>query len=176
MEKKLNTPESFWPSMEATMNADKPTQQTPGTTKTNTTPQHTDLNINKMENNSCNTKRKVISKALTIANGSAVGTYEKEANFGTEYKRCIGYYIVEKSLANLTSANIKVGISDGTRTILEKTPYAHFTASTSVPIKDRFNREECIVLPAGKLIAQIEIDTLLTSDLEVHLVAILERD
>lgn len=169
---KLNTPEGMWPNMksEATktdLNTNKVNQQ--NTTQTN------EFN-NKAMNPNCKPNQKVISKSMTIASGSAAGTYEKEALFGNEYKRCLGYYFILVGNGGLTNNQIKIGISDGTRTVLEKTHIDHHTATTAVPIKDRFNREECIDLPAGKLIAQIETAAATVSTFEVQMIAIVTRD
>lgn len=171
----IKTPEANWPQMHETKT---PSNNTPGTNQnTNPLPQHTDIKTNKMENNNCNIKnRKLITKDIDVATLSAAGNYPVLADFGKEYKRILGYAFMITSLGGLTTVQVKLGLSDNSRTILDPTLIDWHTFSTSVPVEKRLNKEEIIEMANGSVWVNVKISAALSSAFQVQLVALVERD
>lgn len=164
------TPEGLWPVNEH--KKENPTNQ-PATNTT--TPNTQDLNLKKMEN-TCNKNRKLITKDIDVASGSAAGTYPVIATFGTEYKRIIGYAFITTSLGGLTAVQTKVGLSDSSRTILDPTLIDWHTFSTAVPVDKRLNKEETIEMSGGQVTVNVKTAATTSSAFQIQLVALVERD
>lgn len=171
----VKTPEANWPQLNETL---KPNNQNNGTpTNPLPQPQHTDIKTNKMENKNCNIKnRKLITKDIDVASGSAAGTYPVIADFGKEYKRILGYAFLITSLGGLTTVQVKLGLSDSSRTILDPTLIDWHTFSTSVPVDKRLNKEEIIEMANGQVTVNVKTSAATGSAFQVQLVALVERD
>lgn len=174
----VKTPEANWPQMHETNTRDQ-NKITPNNSAQITTPlpQHTDIKTNKMENKNCNIKnRRLITKDIDVATLSAAGTYPVLAEFGKEYKRIIGYAFITTSLGGLTTVQVKLGLSDSARTILDPTLIDWHTFSTSVPVAMRLNKEEIIEMANGSVYVNVKTSAALASAFQVQLVALVERD
>lgn len=167
------TPEGNWPQM----NEIKTPGQNNGTPNSNTTPQpqHNEIKTNNMNEN-CKKNRKLITKDIDVASGSASGTYPVIADFGKEYKRIIGYAFIITSLGGLTAVQTKVGLSDSSRTILDPTLIDWHTFSTAVPVDKRLNKEEIIEMANGQVTVNVKTSAATSSAFQIQMVALVERD
>lgn len=172
------TPESFWPQLNENKSTDTKTNTQQNSATPNTQqPTATDQEIkNKTMNENCKPNRKLIVKTIQVAALAAAGTYPVIATFGNEYKKLIGYYFITTTLSGLTTTQVKLGISDSSRTILDPVLIDHHTVSTSVPVKDRLNKEECIDLVAGQVTVNVVTAAAVGGTaLEVQMVALVEK-
>jgi len=99
---------------------------------------------------------KTITKTIDLAALSTASTREFKHDFGKEYKTIVGYYALLLQAGGLTTDRLKLGISDGNRTIIDPTGIDHFTINQSVAIKDRFYKDEPIDLPGGFINISLE--------------------
>jgi hypothetical protein len=164
--KNLRTPESFWPP------------QNTSTTPASSDPPLTN-NINQGQQMPGNQTKKAmdckvirhIVKTIDVANGTVAGTYSSTLSFGKEVKRILGYYAIVTSLGGLTIAQIKLGLADKTRTIIDPIQLEHYTVSTAVPIGKRFFTEEPIELNGGDLVVSIVNSATFSSAFQVQIIA-----
>lgn len=101
---------------------------------------------------------KTITKTIEIAVNSVATKREFKHEFGVEYKEVVGYYALLLQNGGLTTDKIKLGLSEGTRTIIDPTGINHFTVGQEVAIKDRFYKDEPILTPGGYI--NVSIDNL----------------
>lgn len=99
---------------------------------------------------------KTITKTIEIPALSVAAKREFKHEFGNEYKVVGGYYALLLNSGGLTTDKIKLGISEGTRTIIDPTGIDHFTVGKEVAIKDRFYKDEPIEIPGGYVNILIE--------------------
>ncbi len=179
-----HTPEAFWKNVKKVVSKEKapaanaaqpasdsqpsPTAEQPSPKEVKSpSPDHS--NKNTMEKSCVNVK--TIVKSVTVANGSVAGNYTTILSFGNEFKNIVGYYIIPASLGGITAAQIKVGLSDSTKTIQDPTCLEHFQVSTAVPIKDRFYKEDPIEISGGNITVGVTTAATLSSTLELQFVA-----
>lgn len=169
----FDTPKNHWPEMKS----NDPSTLKHNTPNKETSHQETNkpTNTKTMESNSCVPQTKVIVKTISIANATAAGTTPTQHDLGNQYKKLLGYFIINNSLGGLTTAQIKVGLSDNNRTILDPVGLEYHNVSTSVPIKDRFNKEECISLSDGKVTTNTVTSAITTSALELQVLFLVEK-
>lgn len=171
----MQTPESLWPIADQ-KKTDSPTRTTTQEqSHTNIPHNANDFNSKTMKNENCK-NRKLITKDIDVASGSAAGTYPVLADFGKEYKRIIGYAFLTTSLGGLTTVQVKLGLSDSSRTILDPTLIDWHTFSTSVPVHERLNRMETIEMSNGQVWVNVKTAAATGSAFQVQIVALVERD
>ncbi len=99
---------------------------------------------------------KTVTKEIEIPINAVATKREFKHEFGVEYKRVVGYYALLLQNGGLTTDKIKVGISEGTRTIIDPTGVNHFTVGQDVKITDRFYKDEPIQIPGGYVTIMVE--------------------
>lgn len=119
--------------------------------------------------------KKIIIKSHTINAGTALGSYEKRLDLGVEVKKVLGYYIQVLDNGGLAPEKMTVSYSNGQRTIFEPVTLAHLTVSSSVPIKDRFFREDSFDVP-GKLVTTLSIPSAPGADVTIQHVLLVETN
>jgi len=171
----IKTPEEYWPATEhAAVNQAKKNNAENSSNKQPSENNTINQKTSEMNTNIPCEKTKIISKTIELATAMAAGTRTTISTLGTEYKRVLGYYMLQTSLGGLTAGEVKVGIGDGTRTVMENTNIDHYTASTSVPPNERFIKD-IIDLPAGKLEFALETDATTSSALEIQVIMKVEK-
>ena len=101
-------------------------------------------------------KLKTVTKTIEIPINSVAAKRELKHEFGVEYKKVKGYYLQLLNNGGLTNDKIMVGLSEGTRTIIDPTGINHFLVGQDVAIKDRFYKDEPVVIPGGYINVLIE--------------------
>lgn len=119
---------------------------------------------------------KVLVKEQTIVAAAAVGTYESRLDLGKEVKRVLGYYALIITDGGLVVAACKVSFSNSAKTIFEPVGLNHLIVSTSVPIKDRFFREEPFSADGGNVQAKVTIPAIPATAFTIQYVLLVETE
>jgi len=119
-----------------------------------------------------NIKIKVATQ--TVPNGSGVGKYEQQLDFGKEYKRVLGFYVIIQSNGGLPAEAVNLSFGNETTTVVDAASLKHFTVSDSVKISDRFLKDDQFDI-SGYVNASLKIPAATTSDLVVQYLFLLQR-
>jgi hypothetical protein len=120
-------------------------------------------------------KIRTIAKTLELITGSAAAGYPLKADFGTEYKSCLGYYAVVLANGGISPQGCKLSFSNSAGTVVDKVALGHYLVGQDVLIKDRFFKEEPFDID-GYVSAQLDTPAVLTSPLSVQFIFLVSTD
>lgn len=116
---------------------------------------------------------KQIVKSHTIPALSGAASYETRVDLGTEVKKVLGYYVVVIDDGSVNALKCKVSFANSSKTIFEPVGLGHLIVSSSVPIKDRFFREEPFTVD-GYFNSKLTIPTPTVGAMEVQYIVLVE--
>lgn len=118
---------------------------------------------------------KQIIKSHTIPAASAIASYEKRIELGTEVKKVLGYYIQVLKNGGLTPEQCTVSFANSAKTVFEPVGLGHLIVSSAVPIKERFFREEPFPVD-GFLNSKIAIPAIPATEVEIQYILLVETN
>jgi len=116
------------------------------------------------------------TESIKLPIGTTPAGYPVRADFGKEFVNCLGYYAVVLQNGGLVPEACKVTLSNSAETIVDKVTLGHYLIEKTIPIKDRFFKEEPFATPGGYCNVQLDIPAVTTSALEVQFVFLVSQD
>jgi hypothetical protein len=120
-------------------------------------------------------KIRTIAKTLDLATGTGVGGYPLKADFGVEYKSCLGYYAVVLTNGGISPQGCKLSFSNSSGTVVDKVALGHYLVGDAMPIKDRFFKEEPFDID-GYVNVQLDTPAPTTSPLAVQFLFVVSTE
>lgn len=117
----------------------------------------------------------VIAKTHELPAGAAVAGYDFRADFGNEYKRVIGYYVLILNNGGIQPAACRVSFANSAKTQVDKIALGHLIVDSSVAIKDRFFKEEPFDID-GYVSTRLDVPAVLTQTLSVQYLFLLSTE
>lgn len=118
---------------------------------------------------------KQIIRSHSIPAASAIGSYEKLIELGTEVKKVEGYYIQVLKNGGLTPEQLTVSFANSSKTVFEPVGLGHLIVSSSVEISKRFFREEPFPVD-GKFNARVAIPAVPGTELLIQYVLLVNTN
>lgn len=118
---------------------------------------------------------KQIVKSHVIPAASAIASYEKRIDLGTEVKKVLGYYVQVLKNGGLVPEQCTVSFANSSKTVFEPVGLGHLIVSSSVAIKDRFFREEPFQVD-GYLNSRVAIPAVPATVVEIQYILLVETN